>query len=145
MARIRRLQEVPPPPARRLPGRFRIFQFLCVLAVLATPLSFAAAQVQPGSPTPANAGSAWEAQEAAFVAEVIDTGLKMQLDPRFSKVIRQCFLKGISQKQLYPRCGFTETGNELTCANSPQGQAKKSGIGVSTDGCSSPSQYMRRI
>ena len=69
---------------------------------------------------------------------------------RFSIVMRQRWRKGISQKQLSPRAGFTETGSEFTGEDGPavgrsgfwkgQGCAKKSGNGHSTAGCAWSSQ-----
>ena len=64
----------------------------------------------------------------------------------FSIVIRQRSRNGISQKQFIPRLGLTDTGREFTGAKGPevtlfqsciaQGEAKKSGKGHSTEGCS---------
>lgn len=86
MARIQRPNE--PTPLTRSLEWFRIVRILCVLGVLVTPISSVSAQAVPGPSMPGNARSVWDAQAATFVDQVIETGMAMQLDPRFSKVIR---------------------------------------------------------
>lgn len=63
------------------------------LALLAAPDSFAMAQVTPFSPMPQGATprepiSVWQAQEDALIAGMVDTGKVMQIDPRFSKLLK---------------------------------------------------------
>ncbi|MHB8902354.1 MAG: type II and III secretion system protein family protein [Thermoguttaceae bacterium] len=55
---------------------------------MAASVTPALAQPVPLSPVPAARPSVWEGQEATFIDQVIDTGMAMKLDPRFSKVVR---------------------------------------------------------
>lgn len=62
--------------------------FFAALALPALTSSVGWAQDLPAAPMPREPISVWQAQEDAFIAGMIDSGKVMEIDPRFSKLIK---------------------------------------------------------
>ncbi len=94
MSHLKRLKAVGGGPHRLQTEVHRAFGALVsALALLMTSVSFVMAQVAPSAPLPQDTTtrqpiSVWQAQEDALIAGMVDTGKVMQIDPRFSKLLK---------------------------------------------------------
>ncbi|MDY0168237.1 MAG: pilus assembly protein N-terminal domain-containing protein [Thermoguttaceae bacterium] len=76
------------PPSRKGNGCRAALTVIGALAALVIPNSLCWAQEVPAAPLDRQAVSVWQAQEDALIAGMVDSGKVMQIDPRFSKLVK---------------------------------------------------------